>query len=104
MQTIYVGAADPVSTDLARHAAGKSFWTWVIVCAAKDNALTHDHIRYIEARLIQLAEENAKVTLDNPGHAEIPLLDEAEAAYAEAFLRHMLSVYPVLGLRAFEAA
>lgn len=103
-QTLHIGAADPVAGDLAQHAADKSFWSWLIVCAAKDQALTHDHIRYIAARLIQLAGKNDRVTLDNRDRPEIPLLDASETAYAEAFLAHMLSVYPVLGLRAFESS
>ncbi len=102
-QTVHIGAADPVAGDLAQH-ADKSFWSWLNVCAAKDQALTHDHIRYIAARLIQLAGQNDRVTLDNHDRPEIPLLDASETAYAEAFLAHMLSVYPVLGLKVFESS
>lgn len=103
-QTIYVGAADPVSADLAQHAADKNFWSWLIICAAKDGALTHDHIRYIAARLIQLAGKNDTAILDNHESPEILLLDESATAYADDFMEHMLSIYPVLGLRCFESS
>jgi len=103
-QTIHIGAADPVSSGLIKHERDKNFWTWTVVCTAKDNALTHDHVRYIAARLVQQAGKNVKVTIDNHDCTEIPLLDESEAASAETFLEHMLSVYPVLGLKAFECS
>jgi hypothetical protein len=102
-QAIYIGATDPVARDLEEHDTNKSFWTWMIVCASKDNGLTLGHIKYIEARLIQLAQEADKAILENHNTPDLPLLDETEKAYAESFMGHMLKLYPVLGLRAFES-
>ena len=101
-ETIYIGAADPISADLAKHLSDKSFWTWTIVCSSKHDSLTQEHIEYIKARLIKLAQEADKATLNNQGIPDLPLLDDVETDYAETFLGHMLSIYPVLGLRAFE--
>lgn len=101
-ETIFIGAADPVGSDLEMHDASKKFWTWTIVCAAKDNSLTQGHIKYLAARLIQLAQTAGKADLDNHITPELPVLDDAALTYSEAFLGHMLSLYPVLGLRAFE--
>jgi hypothetical protein len=101
-ETIYIGASDPISADLTRHAADKSFWSWTIVCSSKHDSLTQAHIEYIKARLIKLAKEVGKATLDNQETPDLPLLDDVETDYAETFLGHMLSIYPTLGLRAFE--
>jgi hypothetical protein len=101
-EAIYLGASDPISADLTRHAAGKSFWSWTIVCSSKHDSLTQAHIEYIKARLIKLAQEAGKATLDNQETPDLPLLDDVAVDYAETFLGHMLSIYPVLGLRAFE--
>jgi hypothetical protein len=101
-ETIHIGASDPISADLTRHAADKSFWSWTIVCSSKHDSLTQAHIEYIKARLIILAQETGKATLDNQEPPELPPLSDLEADYAETFLGHMLSIYPVLGLRAFE--
>ena len=101
-ETIYVGASDPISADLKRHAVDKSFWSWTIVCSSKHDSLTLAHSEYIKARLIKLAQETGKATLDNQETSELPPLDDADIDYAKTFLDHMLSIYPTLGLRAFE--
>jgi len=98
---IYIGASDPISADLTRHTANKSFWSWTIICSSKHDTLTQTHIEYIKSRLIKLAQETGNATLDNQEPPELPPLDDVEADYAEKFLAHMLSIYPVLGLRAF---
>ena len=101
-ETIHIGASDPISADLRRHAADKSFWSWTIVCSCKHDSLTRAHIEYIQSHLMKLAKEAGKATLDNHESPELPPLDDADVDYAETFLDHMLSIYPVLGLRAFE--
>ena len=101
-EIIYIGAADPISADLEKHGCNKSFWTWTIVCSSKHDSLTQAHIEYIKARLIKLAQEAGKSDLDNQEVPELPLIDDLDVDYAETFLGHMLSIYPVLGLRAFE--
>ena len=101
-EAIYIGASDPISADLTRHAADKSFWSWTIVCSSKHDSLTQAHIEYIKARLIKLAQETGNATLDNQEVPELPLLDDVAVDYAETFLGHMSSIYPTLGLRAFE--
>ena len=101
-ETIYIGAADPISADLEKHVSNKSFWTWMIVCSSKHDSLTQAHIKYIKTRLTKLAQETDKATLDNQETSDLPLLDDVDVDYAETFLGHSLSIYPVLGLRAFE--
>ena len=101
-ETIYIGAEDPISAELEKHVSNKSFWTWTIVCSSKHDSLTQAHIEYIKARLIKLAQETDNANLDNHETPVLPLLDDADVDYAETFLGHSLSIYPVLGLRAFE--
>jgi hypothetical protein len=101
-ETIYVGAMDPISKDLEEHSRDKSFWTWAIICSSKHDSLTQAHIEYIKSRLISLAKETGKANLENQEVPELPSVDDVEENYAETFLGHMLSIYPVLGLRAFE--
>jgi len=98
---IYIGASDPISADLEKHANNKSFWTWTIVCSSKHDSLTQAHIEYIKARLIKLAQATGNAALDNQEIPDLPPLDDAGVDYAETFLGHILSIYPVLGLRAF---
>jgi hypothetical protein len=100
--TIHVGAADPICHDLAEHFTKTDFWDEALVFASKDNTLTPVHIQYLEARLIQLTQDASLAKLNNQNIPQLPTLSADELIYAEAFLDHMLSLCPLLGLYAFE--
>jgi hypothetical protein len=100
--SIHVGAADPICHDLAEHYTKMDFWDEALVFASKDNTLNPIHIQYLEARLIQLAQDANRVKLSNQNIPQLPRLSADELIYAEAFLGHILSLCPLLGLSAFE--
>lgn len=102
LPTIYIGKADPICRDLEQHDFQKNFWTWAVVFTSKDNSLNQAHIQHLEARLVQLAQDAKRANFDNLNSPQSPALAEAELAYAETFLAHMLSICPLLGLTAFE--
>ncbi len=99
---IYIGEGDEVVTRLDQHAKQKDFWTHAAVFTSKDANLNKAHIRYLEARLIALAQEAKRAELDNGNVPQLPALSEADAADAEAFLRDMLLLLPVVGITFFE--
>jgi hypothetical protein len=73
------------------------------VFASKDASLNKAHVKYLEARLLDLAATVKRVEVENSTVPKLPALAEAEAADMEGFLAEMLVVYPVLDVRAFEA-
>ena len=62
------------------------------------------HVRYLEARLIDLARDARQWELDNGTQPASPPLSEADRADAEWFLAEMLVIFPLLGIDAFEVA
>lgn len=100
---LLIGAADPVAERLGQEAAQQDFWSSAIIFTSKQNPLSHPHIHYLAARLVQLAAQARRARLANPDQPPLPALTAAERADAEAFLAHLLSLCPLLGLRAFEA-
>ena len=104
LPTIYVGEGDPVRPRLEQHYSQKDFWTWAVFFVSKDSSLNKAHIQHLEARLIQLANEARRAKLDNHVSPQLPALSEAETADVESFLMDMLSIFPLLGLTAFEKA
>ena len=58
----------------------------------------------MEARLIGLASQTKRCTLDNGNAPALPSLSESDAADADGFLAEMLLCFPVLGLSVFSAA
>ncbi|RLP68025.1 GIY-YIG nuclease family protein [Mycetocola reblochoni] len=96
----YVGEADVVATRLRAHAKEKSFWSQAVLITSKDTNLTKSHVRYLESRLIELAQQAGRVTLENGTAPPRPRLPEADVSDMEYFLGELQIVLPVLGVNA----
>ncbi len=96
----YIGEADVVADRLRHHHRDKDFWDRVIVITSKDTNLTKSHARYLESRLILLATQAARMTLENGTAPLIPALPEADASDMDYFVGQLQIVLPVLGVNA----
>lgn len=101
---LYVGEADVLRERLRHHAAGKDFWTRFVAFTSTNEGLNKAHVRYLESRLIALANTANQWSLDNGTVPSAPPLSEPDRADAEWFLQEMLVIFPLLGIDAFEAA
>ena len=102
---IYVGEGDPVKPRLDNHYGAKDFWTWGVFFIAKDNSLNKAHVKYLESRLIGMAQEAKQATLENINSSSVPNLTEAEIADLDSFLfEDILNVCPLIGLGVFKRA
>ena len=61
-------------------------------------------MRYLEARLVGLAQVAKRAELDNGTAPSAGGLSEAETADMESFLRDMLLIFPALEVTAFQIA
>lgn len=96
----YIGEADVVATRLRSHVKDKSFWNLAVLITSKDSNLTKSHVRYLESRLIELATQASRVTLENGTAPPQPRLPEADLSDMEYFLGQLQLVLPVLGVNA----
>lgn len=98
----YIGEADVVADRLRHHNrdSNKDFWDRVVVVTSKDTNLTKSHGRYLESRLISLAKQAGRVTLENSTAPPVPALPEADASDMDYFLSQLQIVLPVLGVNA----
>jgi hypothetical protein len=99
---VYIGEGDPVKPRLDQHYTQKDFWTSLIAFTSKDKNLNKAHVQYLEARLVALAREAKRCELENANTPQRPTLSESDEAWMEGFLGQMLSIFPILGLSAFE--
>ena len=102
LQTIYIGTGNPVSHALEQDDTDKEFWSWVVVFTSKENSLKQAHCQFFETRLLRLARKVKRVHLDNLKSPKLPELSVTELDDCNAFLDHILSLCPLLGLYAFE--
>lgn len=96
----YIGEADVVADRLRYHQRDKDFWDNVVVITSKDTNLTKSHGRYLESRLISLATQAGRVSLENNTAPPVPALPEADASDMDYFLSQLQIVLPVLGVNA----
>jgi hypothetical protein len=87
---IYIGEGDDPRGRLDSHHAEKDFWTRLILFSSVGEGLNKATIRYLEARLVQLAQKAGRAELDNGNSPGLPPLSEADREDAETFLADML--------------
>lgn len=99
---IYIGQGDPIRPRVEKHFAEKEFWNWMVFFVTRDDSLNKAHIGYLESRLIIISRETKRAKLDNQNVPQPSPLSEADAADMDSFLQDMLSIFPLVGLSAFE--
>lgn len=97
---VYVGEGDDVFDRLKAHDKDptKDFWTRVICVISKDDNITKSHARYLESRVISIANEVGRAAVANGTAPPTKPLPEADITDMEYFLQQMQLVFPVLGL------
>jgi len=96
---VYIGESDNVRKRLAQHNKddSKGFWERTCVVTSKDQNITKAHARYLEARLIAIAQEVGRAALSN-GTTPPPIaLPEADQSDMQFFIEQIRLVMPVLG-------
>ena len=102
LPTIYVGQADGVRGRIDSHSAAKDFWDWAAVFVSNSGGLNRAHVTWLEHTLVKYASKAKRSHLDNGNVPQEPVLSEAEKADIQGFLREILQILPLVGLRAFE--
>jgi hypothetical protein len=106
---IYLGETDDVATRLKLHnkpedKGGKDFWERVCIITSKDANLTKGHVKYLESRLITVAQAAGRCVLVNGTDPQYENLPEADRSDMEFFLEQIQTLLPVLGFDYLRAA
>lgn len=99
----YVGQGERVSDRIRSHDREKDFWTDAVAFTTKDDSLNRAHVLYLESRLIQIATEAGRCTLENGNTPALPNIGQAATADTERYLDDLLACLPIVGARFFEA-
>lgn len=102
LPTLYIGQADGVRGRIESHYNAKDFWDWGVVFVSNSGGLNRAHVTWLEYALVKRAIEARRCHLDNGNSPQEPALSEAEKADTQAFLKEILQILPLVGLRAFE--
>jgi hypothetical protein len=99
---IYLGEGEDPRVRIDAHHAQKDFWNRLVLFTSSGQILNKATLRYIEARLLELANAAGRAEIDNGTGPALPPLSEPDQQDAESFLRDTLIIYPLLGINAFE--
>jgi hypothetical protein len=102
LDAVYVGESEVVVDRLASHITGKEFWSEVIAFTSKDDNLTKGHVRYLEARLIEMAFAAKRYVVTNSANPQLPSLPRPDRDAMEEFLGAVRTLLGVLGHRVLE--
>lgn len=94
-EALYIGEAESIVKRIPGHAA-KDFWVSVVAFVSKDENLTKAHIRYLEGKLIELAQQRGTHLMNSVSSGS--RLPESDAAEMNVFLEKILQLLPVLGV------
>ena len=99
----YIGESEDVFKRLADHDRKKEFWNEVIIFTSKDENLTKGHIKYLEARLVEIRKNAERYTLENSNSPTKSSLPRADTAAMEEFIENIRNVLGSLGHRILES-
>jgi hypothetical protein len=102
LPTVYVGQGDEIGVRIESHHSDKDFWNWGYAFVSKGNALNRAHVTWLEHALLERAKRAERCHLDNAQQPREPRLSEPDHADTQGFLREMLRILPLLGVRVFE--
>ena len=96
---VYIGEAENVLVRLKQHLGSKDFWQEVVLFTSKDANLTKAHVKYLENRLIDVADRVGRCRLLNRTGSLAPSLPRADADAMEEFVDNLRVRLGTLGHR-----
>lgn len=96
----YIGKTERFSERFKKHDSKKDWWDRAVLISCRDDAFNEGHWGYLEHRLVQLAKEAERVSLDNDNDPQPRKLSEAQRSDMETFIDQLRVVLPVLGINA----
>jgi hypothetical protein len=102
LPSVYIGQTDVLRTRLDKHNKDVPFWDRAIVFVSSSNSLNRGHITWLEHALIARADQIGLCHLKNNASPNEPSLSESEKADTRSFLKQVLQILPLVGLRALD--
>lgn len=100
----YIGRSENLAQRLRNHQARKDFWDRFVAITTKDDTFTEGHWGYLEARLVAIATEAERASLENDNTPQGRRLSEAQSSDMEAFILQLQIILPVLNVNLIRSA
>ena len=97
----YIGEAEDLGTRLRGHARGKDWWETAVLITSTANNLHKAHVKYLESRLVEMANVTKRMPLENGNAPTRSSLSESATANMEEFLETLMMVLPAIQVDMF---
>lgn len=97
-ETVYIGEADPISARLKQHL--QKDWTWGVFFV-DTHGLGKTEVQFLESELVRIAQSCGTSILMNRNFPNPPNMSRQSQAAASVFLNEVLSILPMIGIKAF---
>lgn len=101
-EAVYIGEAEVVLDRLYQHMASKDFWSELIAFTSKDDNLTKGHVKYLESRLVDVAQTAGRYVVKNGNSPQLPALPRSDRDAMEEYLEATRTLLGVLGHKVLE--
>ncbi len=98
---VYIGEAENAYKRLGEHLK-KEFWNESVVFISKDENLNKAHIKYLEARLFEIASSACRYELKNDNKPTKSSISEPDQAEMEEFIEYIKILINTMGFKVFE--
>jgi hypothetical protein len=98
---VYIGEAEEVYKRLTQHQK-LEFWSEAVVFISKDENLNKAHVKYLEAKLYEMAIAAKRYIITNSTKPTCPSISEPEQAIMTEFISNLRLLINTLGYKVLE--
>ena len=102
--TVYIGEAERMLIRLKQHLKDENYWNDCIVVISKDNVLNKAHVKYLENKFYNLANDSKKATIINNTIPTCSSISEFDQSMLEEFIDNAKLLVNTLGYKVFDKA
>ena len=100
--TVYIGEAERMIVRLKQHLKDRDYWNDCVVVISKDNILNKAHVKYLENKFYNLANDSKRASMINSTVPTCSSISEFDEAMLEEFIENSKLLVNTLGYKVFE--
>lgn len=100
--TVYVGEAEKMIVRLKQHLKDKNYWNDCVVVISKDNILNKAHVKFLENKFYNLANDANRATVINSTVPTCSSISEFDEAMLLEFIENSRLLVNTLGYKVFD--
>ena len=102
IETVYVGEAEKMLIRIKQHLKDVHYWNDCVVVISKDNILNKAHVKYLENKFYNLANDAKRANIINSTVPTCSSISEFDESMLEEFIENAKLLVNTLGYKVFD--